>query len=71
MEAAHDAMAVAASFGMSLRKIQLRALIGQIYIQRGDPKAGQGMLDEAIDAAERVGYQRAIAFARQIKSNSA
>lgn len=55
-----DAMAVASRFGHSLHKIALRVLIGDILIQRGDPKSGGALLDEALSLAARIGYYRIV-----------
>jgi hypothetical protein len=64
-------MATAVRFGMSLRKISLRILIGEILIRRGDPKSGRALLDKAIQNADRVGYQRAIELARNVDARNA
>jgi tetratricopeptide (TPR) repeat protein len=68
LEHAADAMAVATRFGMSLRKIALRNLLGQILIKRGDRFSGHALIDQAVREADRIGYQRAIERAQDIKS---
>lgn len=55
-----DAMAVASRFGHSLHKIALRVQIGDILIQRGDPKSGGALLDEALSLSARIGYYRIV-----------
>jgi predicted DNA-binding ribbon-helix-helix protein len=55
-----DAMAVASRFGHSLHKIALRVQIGDILIQRGDPKSGGALLDEALSLSARMGYYRIV-----------
>ena len=60
MEHATDALAVAIRCGFSLRKINIRALIGEILVRRGDPISGRAMLDQAALEADRIGYQRAV-----------
>jgi hypothetical protein len=68
LEHAADAMAVATRFGMSLRKIALRNLLGHILIKRGDRFSGHALIDQAVREADRIGYQRAIERAQDIKS---
>ena len=58
-----DAMTTATRYGLSLRKIALRILIGEILILRGDPLSGRALIHAAIEAATRIGYQRALAHA--------
>jgi tetratricopeptide (TPR) repeat protein len=67
LEHATEAMALAARYGLSLRKISLRLDIGQILIRRGDPKSGAALIDRAIEAADRFGYQRAVETAQRIR----
>src|SRR5204863_6858350 len=66
LEHATDALAVAARFGFSLRKISLRILIGRIRIERKDPKSGNALLKRAITNADRVGYQRVVEIVQQL-----
>jgi len=63
LEHAIDAMTTATRYGLSLRKIDLRILIGEILILRGDPLSGRALIHAAIEAATRIGYQRALAHA--------
>lgn len=63
-----DALATATRFGMSLRKIGLRIRIGQILIRRGDRRSGTAMIDSAIEQADRIDYQRAVALAQRVRS---
>ncbi len=67
LEHASDAMAVASRFGMSLRKIALRTLIGSILIKRGDQYSGHALIDQAIKEADRIGYQRAVEAAQDVR----
>jgi hypothetical protein len=60
MEHATDALSVAVRYGFSLRKINLRAMIGEILVRRGDPRSGHALLDQAALEADRTGYQRAV-----------
>lgn len=66
LEHASDAMATATRYGMTLYKISLRTLLGQILIRRGNGEAGRVLVQSAINGALRVGYQRAIGSARQV-----
>ena len=67
LEHAADAAAIAARFGFSLRKINLRILMGQILQRRGDPISGRAMVDEGGRIADRVGYQRAVEEAHHVQ----
>lgn len=67
LEHAAEAMALAARYGMSLRKISLRLDIGWILIRRGDPKSGAALIERAVEAADRFGYQRAVEWAQKIR----
>ena len=69
LEQASDALGIAIRFGFTLRKITLRIQIGQILIRRGDPISGNEMLDQAIKAADRIGYQRAVELAHKVRTN--
>jgi len=69
MEHASDALAVAIRCGFSLRKINIRALIGEILVRRGDPISGRAMLDQAALEADRIGYQRAVDQVHQTRMN--
>lgn len=66
LEHAAEAMAVSARYGLSLRKITVRILLGQILIRRGDPKSGKALVDKAIQTADRINYQRAVERAQQV-----
>jgi tetratricopeptide (TPR) repeat protein len=66
LEHASEAMALAARYGMTLRKIGLRVLIGHILIRRGDRLSGQALVAHAVEAADRFGYQRAVEAAQRI-----
>ena len=66
LEHAADAMATASRYGLNLRKISLRILIGQILIRRGDAISGRALLEKAIRNADRVGYQRAVELAQNV-----
>jgi tetratricopeptide (TPR) repeat protein len=68
LERAADAMATATRYGMSLRKIGLRILMGQILIRRGDPLSGQALIERAIRSADRVGYQGAVGLAQRVRA---
>ncbi|MEA3040126.1 MAG: hypothetical protein QOE79_2639 [Sphingomonadales bacterium] len=67
LDHATEAMALAARYGMTLRKINLRLLIGHILIRRGDRKSGLALIERAAEAADRFGYQRAVEQAQKIK----
>ena len=67
LEHAADAMSTATRFGLSLRKISLRILIGQLLLKRGDILTGQALLDRAIRNADRVDYQRAVELAQKVR----
>ncbi|HEY0116811.1 MAG TPA: SIR2 family protein [Allosphingosinicella sp.] len=54
------ALALATQHGMSLRRIYLRVMTGKVYVARGDHGNARFIFERAIEAAERVGYQRAI-----------
>ena len=64
LEHATDAMTVATRYGLSLRKISLRILIGRILVQRGDPQSGIALIEMGKAAAGRVGYQLALSSAQ-------
>lgn len=66
LEHAADAMATATRYGLTLRKISLRILIGQILMNRGDPLSGKAILDTAIRNADRINYQRAVETAQNV-----
>lgn len=66
LEHAADAMATASRYGLNLRKISLRILIGQILIGRGDPVSGAALVQKAIKNAERVGYHTAIELSQRV-----
>jgi tetratricopeptide (TPR) repeat protein len=66
LEHAADAMAIAVRYGLSLRKISLRIIIGQILVRRGDPVSGRALLERAIRNADRVNYQRAVEHAQNV-----
>jgi tetratricopeptide (TPR) repeat protein len=54
------ALAIATQYGMSLRRIYLRGLTGKVYQARGDYANARFVFERTIEAAERIGYQRAI-----------
>ncbi|WP_231470690.1 SIR2 family protein [Novosphingobium sp. CECT 9465] len=66
LEHAADAMATASRYGLNLRKITLRILVGQILISRGDPVSGRALVEKAIKNAGRVGYQQAVEAAERV-----
>lgn len=57
---ASDALAIACRYGHSLHKVSLRVEIGQILVQRGDPKSGDALMERAVDTATRNGLQRTV-----------
>ena len=67
LEHASDALALAMRFGFALRKVTLRIMIGEILVQRGDPYSGRSMLDQAMQEADRIGYQRAVEKVHQVQ----
>lgn len=66
LEHAADAMATATRYGLSLRKVSIRILMGQILMNRGDPQSGKALIDKAIRNADRINYQRAIETAQNV-----
>jgi tetratricopeptide (TPR) repeat protein len=67
LEHASDALALAMRFGFVLRKVTLRIMIGEILVQRGDPYSGRSMLDQAMQEADSIGYQRAVEKVHQVQ----
>jgi tetratricopeptide (TPR) repeat protein len=67
LEHASDALALAMRFGFALRKVTLRIMIGEILVQRGDAYSGKSMLDQAMQEADRIGYQRAVEKVHQVQ----
>ncbi|HYI39570.1 MAG TPA: SIR2 family protein [Allosphingosinicella sp.] len=65
LENAADALATASRYGLSLRKISLRIVIGRILIARGDPNSGRALINAAIEEADRRGYQSALRAAQR------
>jgi tetratricopeptide (TPR) repeat protein len=65
LEHASDALTVATRFGLSLRKISLRVLIGRILMRRGDPQSGKALIESGRAAASRVGYQQVVSNAQK------
>lgn len=59
------AIALASQYGMTLRRIWLRATSGKIFAHRGDQQNASYMFERAIEAAERCGYHRAVEDASQ------
>jgi tetratricopeptide (TPR) repeat protein len=59
MDCAH-ALALASQYGMTLRRIWLRVMSGKVYRERNDLPNARFMFEGAIEAAERIGFQRAI-----------
>jgi tetratricopeptide (TPR) repeat protein len=68
LERVADAMATATRYGMSLRKISLRILMGQILMRRGDHVSGANLIDRATRNADRVGYQGAVGLAQRVQA---
>jgi tetratricopeptide (TPR) repeat protein len=68
LERVADAMATATRYGMSLRKISLRILMGQILMRRGDHESGPKLIDRASRNADRVGYQGAVGLAQRVRA---
>ncbi|WP_218847435.1 hypothetical protein [Sphingomonas sp. R3G8C] len=64
LEHASDALTVATRYGLSLRKISLRILIGRILMCRGDPQSGRALIASGSAAASRVGYRQAMSRAQ-------
>jgi hypothetical protein len=64
-EHAGDALTVATRYGLSLRKISLRVLIGRILMRRGDPQSGRALIISGRAAASRVGYQQVVSNAQK------
>ncbi len=71
LEQASEALAVAARYGFTLRKIALRILVGQILVKRGDPISGAALLERASRIADRLGYQRAVEEAYRVRTGGA
>jgi tetratricopeptide (TPR) repeat protein len=70
LEHVSEALAVAARYGMTLYKISMRTLMGDILIKRGNVESGKALIRSAINGAVRVGYQRAIEGARRTNANA-
>lgn len=66
LEQIGGALAIAARYGFTLRKISLRVLLGQIMIKRGDVKTGRALVRQSIIFAERVGYQRSVQLGQKV-----
>lgn len=64
LEHATDAMTVAVRHGLSLRKVSLRVLLGRILVKRGDRQSGEALIDSAMGAASRIGYQGVVSRAQ-------
>lgn len=60
LEHASIAMALAARYGLSLEKIRLRIVFGQILFERGASPSATALIRNAINQADRVGFQRAV-----------
>lgn len=63
------AAAKAAQYGMTLRRIWLRVVTGQVYRLRGDARNARKILERAVSEGSHIGYQRAVEVAtRQLIS---
>jgi tetratricopeptide (TPR) repeat protein len=56
----HEAMAIAARGGFSLRKISLRILLGRIHLARREPRLASNLFTSATKLATRIRYERAV-----------
>jgi len=70
LEHVSEALAAASRYGLTLYKISLRTLMGDILIKRGNVESGRALIRSAINGAVRVGYQRAIEGARRTSANA-
>jgi tetratricopeptide (TPR) repeat protein len=59
------AMGLAAQYGMTLRRIWLRVMTGRIYMGRNDQSNARFMFERAIEAADHIGYYRAVERANE------
>ncbi len=57
------AAAKAAQYGMTLRRIWLRVVTGQVYRLRGDGRNARKILERAVSEGSHLGYQRAVEVA--------
>lgn len=57
------AAAKAAQYGMTLRRIWLRVVTGQVYRLRGDARNARKILERAVSEGSHIGYQRAVEVA--------
>ncbi|WP_226018910.1 SIR2 family protein [Novosphingobium sp. FKTRR1] len=64
LEHASIAAALAGRYGMTLYKVTIRIMLGQILHARGTRDAADAMISNAIGEAGRIGYQRAIEAAQ-------
>ncbi len=69
LQYAADALSSACRYGHSLHKISMRVEIGQILIQRGDPKSGAALIDHALASAMQKGNQRTVDLVQRSLSN--
>lgn len=60
VQAASEAVAIAAKQGMKIRRISCSILLGELICRNGDHKTGRRLLEEAGEAAQRIGYQLAV-----------
>jgi hypothetical protein len=58
------AMCYATANGMTLMRIRLRTLMGEIMLRQGDP-SGEFLLQRALSHANRIGYQPQLNQARK------
>lgn len=68
LERIADAITTATRYGLSLRKISLRILMGQILTRRGDRRSGPNLISRATRNADRVGYQGAVGLAQRVQA---
>lgn len=66
LEQVSAALAIAARYGFTLRKISLRVLLGQIMVMRGDVRTGRALIRQSIRFAERIGYQRSVQLGQNV-----
>ena len=57
---ASESVAIAAKHGMKIRRISGSILLGELICRNGDRATGQQLLEDAGEAAQRVGYQLAV-----------
>ena len=59
-KSAAQSVAIATKQGMKVRRISITILLGEIFCRKKDTATGLKLLDDAGEAAQRIGYQLAV-----------